>query len=214
MLYPHADSAPLTLRHNLPQHAPAHPQLDNLVWPEPVPWQALAFVAAVCTQLHAYGRALPPLRALLHQFPQAAPVRQLSAALLFHLRKFDACKAALQALQADFPHRVAGMDLLSNVLYVLDDAPALAALAEWVWRADPTCFEAAVVMGNFHSCSGQHDSAVAAFQRGLRMHPGHATLWVLLGHEFIELKDMDTAVYCYRGAVQADVRDYRYVKLR
>ncbi len=64
-------------------------------------------------------------------------------------------------------------------------------------------------MVNFYSLRGDHEKAVASFRRALRVDAGYATALTLLGHEFVELRNLPAAMESYRRAVEVDSKDYR-----
>ena len=53
------------------------------------------------------------------------------------------------------------------------------------------------VLGNFYSLRGNHNMAVVYFQRAVRLDKNNHSAWILLGHEFIELKNHSMAVEAY-----------------
>ena len=59
--------------------------------------------------------------------------------------------------------------------------------------------------GNYYSLRGQHEKAVQYFQRALRMNPQYLAGWTLMGHEYIEMKNTNAAIQCYRQAIGEDI---------
>ena len=57
--------------------------------------------------------------------------------------------------------------------------------------------------GNYCSLRGDHEKAVQYFKRALSLDSGFSTAWTLLGHEYMELKNIAAAVETYRKAVGA-----------
>lgn len=47
----------------------------------------------------------------------------------------------------------------------------------------------------------QHEKAVQYFQRALKLNPNYLSAWTLMGHEFMELKNTNAAIDCYRKAI-------------
>ena len=50
---------------------------------------------------------------------------------------------------------------------------------------------------------------MGAFRRALRVDPAYATAWTLLGHEYVEMRNLPAACEAYRRATEGDARDYR-----
>jgi len=151
-------------------------------------------------------RALQPLSAL---FPSAPLLLSLVARALYGLHRFDAALALLTQLRTHHPARLEDADTLSNILFVKGARAALAALAEEAWRLDRYRPETSIAVGNFHSLRGEHSSAALAFRRALRVAPSYATAWTLLGHEYVEMRNLPAACEAYRRAVDFDPNDYR-----
>ena len=60
-----------------------------------------------------------------------------------------------------------------------------------------------------------HEKAVTYFQRALKLNPNYLAAWTLMGHEFIELKNNNAAVQCYRHAVGESVTEhFRSINLK
>lgn len=55
--------------------------------------------------------------------------------------------------------------------------------------------------GNMYSLKGEHEKAVSYFRRSLRLDPQFLSAWTLLGHEYLELKNWNSAIQAYRMAV-------------
>ena len=59
-------------------------------------------------------------------------------------------------------------------------------------------------------CRSQHEKAVQYFQRALKLNPNYLAAWTLMGHEFMELKNTNAAIDCYRKAIS----NYFYCALK
>ena len=65
------------------------------------------------------------------------------------------------------------------------------------------------VLGNFYSLRGDHSMAVVYFQRAVRLDKDNHSAWILLGHEFIELKNCTLAIDAYsKGLGECHVWDH------
>ena len=56
-------------------------------------------------------------------------------------------------------------------------------------------------IGNFYSLLGDHDKAVVYFKRAVRLNKKDHTAWILLGHEYLELKNHSMAIEAYTRAL-------------
>ena len=57
------------------------------------------------------------------------------------------------------------------------------------------------IVGNFYSLLGDHDKAVVYFKRAVRLNKKDHTAWILLGHEYLELKNHSMAIEAYTRAL-------------
>jgi anaphase-promoting complex subunit 8 len=58
------------------------------------------------------------------------------------------------------------------------------------------------VIGNYYSLKRNHERAIIYFQRALKLNPDFSSAWTLMGHEYVELRNANAAVHCYRQAVK------------
>lgn len=177
--------------------------------PLPAHFAARFFHAAVCVETQRNAEGLDALRALSDAFPASQPLLLAAAVAHNNLHNYDEAQGLFEDLLARDPHRVEGMDAYSNILYVKEDAPALAELAHRLADADRYRPESCAVVGNYYSLRGQHEKAVLYFRRALRLDPRYLPAWTLMGHEYVELKNPPAAIEAYRRAVDVAPRDYR-----
>lgn len=57
------------------------------------------------------------------------------------------------------------------------------------------------ILANYYSIRQEHQKAILYFQRALRLNPHFLSAWTLMGHEFLELKNINAAIHCYRSAI-------------
>lgn len=107
------------------------------------------------------------------------------------------------------PYRLDAMDHYSNVLYVLENRPKLAFLAQLCSQTDRFRPETCCVVGNYYSLLSEHEKAVIYFRRALTLDRNFLSAWTLMGHEYVEMKNAHAALESYRRAVEANRRDYR-----
>ncbi len=175
----------------------------------PRAWVVALFQGHAYLEVQARAAALVALQPLSALFPGAPQLLSLVARALYGLHRFDAAQSLLTGLRERAPHRVEDADTLSNILFVRGDRAALATLAEEVWALDKYRPETCIAVGNFFSLRGEHDRAVVAFRRALRVAPSYSTAWTLLGHEYVEMRNLPAAIEAYRRATEADAADYR-----
>ena len=57
------------------------------------------------------------------------------------------------------------------------------------------------LLANYHSARGEIQESVEYFKRALELDRDYHLAWTLLGHDYIELKNMHAAIECYRRAI-------------
>lgn len=167
------------------------------------------FRAGVRHDLQDSAAALGELEAAAPGFPDSDVLLRGVALAYNSVQRYDEAQAAFDALLRRDPHRLDAMDVYSNIVYVKEDAPALATLARRCSETDPYRPETCCVVGNYYSLRGQHEKAVVYFRRALKLDPGYIPAWTLMGHEFVELKNPAAAIESYQRAVALAPRDYR-----
>lgn len=125
----------------------------------------------------------------------------------------DMCdyRAALLSLKEMLrlePFRVAGVEVLSTVLWHLKKDKELSVLAQQVVEVDKLAPETWCVVGNCFSLQKETDAAIRFFQRALQVDPGFTYAHTLCGHELVNNEDLDKAVASYRMALLNDERHY------
>ncbi|KAJ2732509.1 Anaphase-promoting complex subunit 8 [Coemansia sp. Cherry 401B] len=175
-------------------------------------WMRHAFLAqALVEQMgsdtgHGFAAHVRVLEQLL---PNSPFVLRLRALRHYSLREFDEAAQTFAQLQRRDPYALELSDILSNILYVLEDRARLGELARRCAALDRFRPETCCVIGNYYSLRREHEKAVGYFQRALQLDRRYLAAWTLMGHEFIEMKNTSAAVDAYRHAVDVDERDYR-----
>ena len=177
--------------------------------PLPSHFMSRFFTAALCVDTHANAEALSHLQALAADFPDADFVLSSAASAHYNLQNFEEAEELYAELLKRDPHRVEGMDTLSNILYVREEEGQLSGLAHRLAGSDKYRPETCCVVGNYYSLGGQHERAVTYFRRALRLNPHYLAAWTLMGHEYVELKNPPAAIEAYRAAVDVNPHDYR-----
>lgn len=92
------------------------------------------------------------------------------------------------------PYRYENIDILSNILYVKEKRNELGKLAIECFENDKYIPETCCVLGNYYSLIGQHKQAAEHFQRAIKLDKNFLAAYTLLGHEFLEIKNVTRAV--------------------
>ncbi len=69
--------------------------------------------------------------------------------------------------------------------------------------------ETCCVVGNHYGMYGMHEKAILYFERSLALNSNFISSYVLMGHEYIEMRNETAAIECYRKSIDLNCRDYR-----
>ena len=65
------------------------------------------------------------------------------------------------------------------------------------------------VAGNCYSILKQHDTAIECLERAIRLNPRFGYAYSLLGHELVDINDLNRASQAFRQAILYSPNDYR-----
>lgn len=122
---------------------------------------------------------------------------------------FDEAESIFSSILHTDPHRIDSLDLYSNILFVMVNRPKLAFLAQIATATDKFRPETCCVIGNYYSLKSEHEKAVIYFRRALTLDRNFLSAWILMGHEYLEMKNTHAAIESYRRAVDINRKDYR-----
>jgi len=146
---------------------------------------------------------------LRKQFPDSSYILSQIASCHYNMRNFDTSQQVFEEVRKKDPYKLATLDTYSNILYVKEQSAALSHLARQSIKIDKYTPEACCIIGNYYSLKGEHEKSVTYFQRALCLNRNFTPAWILMGHEFMEMKNTPAAIDAYRTAVNINQRDYR-----
>ncbi|KAF5459846.1 hypothetical protein F2P56_019760 [Juglans regia] len=172
-------------------------------------WMKDFFLASAYQELRMHNESLVKYEYLLGTFGFSNYIQAQIAKARYSLREFEQVEAIFEELLRNDPYRVEDMDMYSNVLYAKECFSALSYLAHRVFMTDKYRPESCCIIGNYYSLKGQHEKSVMYFRRALKLNKNYLSAWTLMGHEFVEMKNIPAAVDAYRRAVDINSCDYR-----
>ncbi|KAJ3451818.1 cell division cycle protein 23 [Anaeramoeba flamelloides] len=122
---------------------------------------------------------------------------------------FDTAEELYKKLHKIDPLSLEGMDVYSNILFVNRKKAELSHLAHNCLQFAKYRPQTCIIVGNYFSLRGEHEKAITYFQRTLKLQLTNSSAWILMGHEYIELKNFSAAIQAYRRGVELAPRDYR-----
>ncbi|KAL3320534.1 Anaphase-promoting complex subunit 23 [Cichlidogyrus casuarinus] len=198
--------------HQLSQFIPNRETLENVLskFPGTNCWMKIFFEVEVCTRLLENDRALEVIRFLTDNGFAGSLFLQSKVAINYDcLRLIESSHNKFKEVFAIDPYLLDFVDIFSNVLYVREKSAELAELAHHCNNTAKYLPQTCCVVGNFFGLRGQHDKALLYFQRALKLKPDYALVWLLIGHEHVELRTINLAIHAYQQSIKHNPLDYR-----
>lgn len=173
-------------------------------------WIKWFFLGSVHMKLQMFEEAHDLyLNVISKYFPTSAYVISQMALAQNELRDIEAAVDNFKRVRQLDPYKLDDMDSYSNALYVSQRRYELASLAHEANDIEPFRYETCFCLANFYSLRGQHEKAATYFGRALKLDPTNVSAWILMGHEFMEMKKTEDAIKAYRSAINLDRTDPR-----
>ncbi|EFA82826.1 anaphase promoting complex subunit 8 [Heterostelium album PN500] len=142
-------------------------------------------------------------------FPNSTYIAAQNAIGHYNLREYGVAEELFEKILEIEPHRLESIDVYSNILYVHNNKANLSMLAHKAMTTEKYSPETCCIIGNYYSLKSEHDKAILYFQRALKLNDKYLAAWTLIGHEFLEIKNVAAAINAYRKAVDINSKDYR-----
>lgn len=156
-----------------------------------------------------HDRVYELLTQLINIFPNFSFLKIQRAMLSYHSLDYqDSERLFDEVLNVD-PHRLDGMDMYSNILYVTERRAKLAYLAQLASATEKFRPETCCIIANYCSLKSEHEKAVVYYRRALTLNRNCLGAWTLMGHEYVELKNIRAAIESYRRAISVNSKDVR-----
>lgn len=176
----------------------------------PTHWIRWFFFGSVYMRLQIFEEAYDLYQNVMSKiFHDSAYVISQLAVAQNELRDIDAAVDNFKRVRTIDPYRLDDMDVYSNALYVSQRRYELASLAHSSNEIEPFRYETCFCLANYYSLRAQHDKAAIYFNRALKLDPTNVSAWILMGHEFMEMKKTEDAIKAYRSAINLDRTDAR-----
>ncbi|KAI7905498.1 anaphase promoting complex subunit 8 [Cokeromyces recurvatus] len=168
------------------------------------------FFTKLCIDLYQPIELFRTFMSPLHRyFPNSAYILSQCAILFYDNMEYNESLYFFEELRRLHPSRLEDMDIYSNLLHLRMAKDKLCILALECDRIDKYTPEACCVKANYYNLKGEIPESIEYFKRALKLNRSYLLAWILLGHDYIELKDTSVAIECYRRAISIDNRDYR-----
>ena len=152
-------------------------------------------------------------QSVLESKPGLRCVRLRLGTALYRLNEFEKAESELRVAIYDgcLLWSISGADLLSDIMLLRRDSVALASLAADCFSTDRCAPETSFVMANYYQMQALQqtgepgnfrEKAALALQKAVQIRPDYAAGWLLLGHAFLELRNLPAAIHSYSRATQ------------
>jgi anaphase-promoting complex subunit 8 len=138
--------------------------------------------------------------------------------------EYNEAEELFDELRTMNPYRLDDMDVFSNLLFVKDSKEKLSVLAHQSERIDKYRPETCCIIGNgsasiycvtlsrysaplmpflanYYSVKSEIAKSIEYFKRALKLNRNYHLAWTLLGHDYMEMKNSNAAIECYRRAI-------------
>jgi len=146
---------------------------------------------------------------LLAFFSNSSYLLNLLAVLFHNISDYESSLDFFNKIFFLDPFRSENLDILSNILYVKENQNDLGKLSLNCFENNKYCPETCCVLGNYYSLIGDHTKAAIYFKRAISLDRNFLAAYTLLGHEYLELKNIASAIEAYNDAVQINSKDFR-----
>lgn len=156
-----------------------------------------------------FDKYIEELGEIMKVFPNFSFLRAQHALINYKYMDYANAEIVFDELVTMDPYRLDDLDTYSNVLYVLQKPYKLAYLAQYAANVDIYRPETCCIIANYFSSKQQHEKSILYFRRALMLDKSYTHAWILMGHEFIEMKNSHAAIECYRRASDVNPRDFQ-----
>lgn len=152
------------------------------------------------------------LTSTLEGFPKSKFLLTKNAELAYKLNDLPQSKFLYDQLLKRYPFCLDTMFNYSNILYVSEDYPKLRELMIRAKGISEISCECQAIRGNMKSLMRNNEKAIMHFRNAIKLAKTDSSkkckLYVLIGHEFVELGNYNAAIFAYRNALKHNHKDY------
>jgi len=128
------------------------------------------------------------LQALTETFENSLFLQAQKGLVQFNRRNFKEARKIFKCLFDCDPMRLDDLYVYAHVLFVDSAKAELSHLAHVAVKTDQFRPETCCILGNYFSMRGEHKKAIMYFSRAVTLNSKFNEAWILLGHEYLELK--------------------------
>ena len=171
-------------------------------------WMKYFFLENYFIEKNYDAEAIQILDLLQNLFPNNAFIQNQLAVCYYNLHEYELSIEYFEKLFQLDQYRYEGVDFYSHILFIKENYCELSNLAYRCYENNKYRPETCCVIGNFYALKGEHPKAIAFFKRALKLDNSYLPVYTLMGHEFLEMKIISSAVESYRTAIDVDPNDF------
>uniref|UniRef100_A0A914GUB9 Cdc23 domain-containing protein n=1 Tax=Globodera rostochiensis TaxID=31243 RepID=A0A914GUB9_GLORO len=172
-------------------------------------WLYTLFVAETMFRLQLYLCAIEAYTAVAKHIGASPYILCQIAAAHSELQEHDSAINSFARIRKIDPYRIEQMHFYSDSLYIRQNSVELSTLAKWFYASHKFHWETCCIVANYYSARNVHEQAQEFLKRAIKLCPTNASIWVLLGHEYLETKNHQLAATAYKKATEIDSLCYR-----
>jgi len=172
-------------------------------------WMKNFFLGSFFMEKYKYSLCIEINSGLLSYFKNSNYIINQISTSFYNNQEFECALEYFEKLIEIDPFRYENMDIYSNILYIKENQGQLANLALRCFYNNKYNPETCCVVGNYYSLMGDHLKAVIYFRKALKLDRNCLAAWTLMGHEYLEMKNIPGAIEAYSNAVEIDSKDFR-----
>lgn len=132
----------------------------------------------------------------------------LAAATFYNMKDYKKSEEIFEKIVSKSVFDLDYLDLYSNILY-LNRNFNLGFLAQKMLKINKYRPETHITIGNYCSLKKEHAKAIESFLRAIELSPKYSISYTLIGHEYMEMKNIMNAIKFYTKSIKVNPEDYR-----
>ncbi|OTB00515.1 hypothetical protein M426DRAFT_65674 [Hypoxylon sp. CI-4A] len=139
-------------------------------------------------------------------FPESRFLETQLAMTYSHMKKFDEASSLFSSMILTDPYRLESLFHYSNHLSQLNKRERYAFISQLASTTDRYRPETCCIIAGYYVLYKRHTDAIVQYSLALRLDHTFTPAWVLLGDQYLELRNWHAAVACYHRAQQLGQR--------
>ncbi|KAL0207326.1 hypothetical protein P9112_011954 [Eukaryota sp. TZLM1-RC] len=167
------------------------------------------FLCLFYISISHHSSAEPYLNHFCQFFHKCPLSLEIQGRFYYSCRNFPKSREFFEKIVDQFPSRTSGLEIYSNLLYVDNNAQEISNLSNKMSINFSNCWIANIIKGNYLSLKQSRKEASIYFLKAHYISPFSPIPLILLGHELLELRNLDGSLKAYLKASELAPLDFR-----